>query len=80
VQFGSLIVILLALFVLPSQHGDNRYFYLGLGAYLFAKVFEFADRGVYQAGQVVSGHTIKHLMAAVGLWFIVVTLARRVPR
>jgi hypothetical protein len=80
VQFGSLLVILLALLVAPSRDGDDRYLYLGLGAYLLAKVFEYADHPIYEAGQIVSGHTIKHLMAAVGLWFLVAMIRRRARR
>ena len=78
VQFGSLLIILIALLASLSPYGDDRYFYLGLGAYLLAKVFEYADASIYDAGQIVSGHTIKHLMAAVGLWFIVEMIRRRV--
>jgi len=77
VQFGSLLIILIALLASPSRYGDDRFFYLGLGAYLFAKVFEYADVPIYDAGHVVSGHTIKHVMAAVGLWFLVVMLRQR---
>jgi hypothetical protein len=75
VQFGSLLVIVIALLIAPRE--DNRYFFLGLGAYLLAKVFEYADRPIYEAGQIISGHTIKHLMAAAGLWCIVVMLRQR---
>jgi hypothetical protein len=77
VQFGSLAVIVLALIVYPARDRDSRYFYLGLGAYLLAKVFEFADRPIFAAGEIVSGHTIKHVMAAVAVGFIVVMLQRR---
>jgi hypothetical protein len=77
VQFGSLLIILMALLASPSRYGDDHFFYLGLGAYLLAKVFESADRSVYDFGQIVSGHTIKHLMAAVGLWFIVEMIRQR---
>jgi hypothetical protein len=54
VQFGSLIVILLALLVLPSRHGDDRCFYLGLGAYLFAKVRSWGLRS--RAGRERAHH------------------------
>ena len=77
VQFGSLLIILIALLASPLRDGDDRFFYLGLGAYLLAKVFEYADVPIYEAGHVVSGHTIKHVMAAVGLWFLVVMLRQR---
>jgi hypothetical protein len=75
VQFGSLLVVLLVVF--PSWDRDSRYVYSALGTYLLAKMFEFADRPLYEAGQLVSGHTIKHLLAAAGLWWLVVMLKRR---
>ncbi len=77
VQFGSLLVILIALLASPSRYNDDHYFYLGLSAYVLAKVFEYADASIYSAGHIVSGHTIKHLMAAVGPWFLVVMLHKR---
>jgi hypothetical protein len=77
VQFGSLLVILIVLLSSPSRHVDDRYFYLGLGAYLLAKLFEYADTAIYDAGQIVSGHSIKHGVAAMSLWFLVVMLRQR---
>lgn len=80
VQFGSLLVILIALLAAPSPHGGNRFFYMALGAYLLAKVFEAADAAIYEAGRIVSGHTMKHVVAASALWFIVAMLRRRRSR
>ena len=40
-------------------------------AYGVAKLTEYADRGIYSvSGEVVSGHTLKHLLAAVGAFFV----------
>jgi hypothetical protein len=40
-------------------------------AYVVAKVCEMADRPIYRAlHETVSGHTLKHLFAALGIWFI----------
>ena len=40
-------------------------------AYAIAKVCEGADRPIYRAlHETVSGHTLKHLFAALGIWFI----------
>jgi ceramidase len=74
VQFGSLVVILMALLGSPSRHGDDRFLYWALGAYLLAKVFESADAAIFEAGRIVSGHTVKHVVAAAALWFIVVMI------
>jgi hypothetical protein len=79
VQFGSLLVILIALLAAPSPYGGDGFLYLALGAYLLAKVFESADAAIYEAGRIVSGHTVKHIVAAAALWFIVAMLRRRSP-
>ena len=40
-------------------------------AYLIAKACELADGPIYRAlHETVSGHTLKHLFAALGIWFI----------
>jgi hypothetical protein len=49
-----------------------------LGWYVLAKVLEFLDGTVYTANGVVSGHTLKHLVAALGALWMVLVLARRV--
>ena len=42
-----------------------------------AKAAEVYDRDVYSATQLVSGHTLKHLLAAFGLLGHVIGLRRR---
>lgn len=80
VQFGSLLAImaLLGLFPDPRVRPGTRYLAAGLGAYAAAKILEAADRPIFQLLQgLVSGHSLKHLAAAVGAWFIAAMLARR---
>lgn len=69
VQFGGMALVLgLALLrPVPGAMG------LKLGAVIFfygvAKVFELGDHAVFDAtGDVVSGHTLKHLVAACAAW------------
>ena len=46
--------------------------------YVFAKVLELFDDRVYGAlGSLVSGHTLKHLMAGVGAYLVLIMLKRR---
>lgn len=44
---------------------------------LAAKVFELADQEVFALGQIVSGHTLKHLTAAGGVACVVAMLRAR---
>jgi hypothetical protein len=41
------------------------------GFYTAAKVFEHFDHQIFAASGFVSGHTLKHLAAAVGCWVLV---------
>ena len=65
VQLGGMLVVL-ALACLPRRDGALA---LHLGAvmalYALAKLFEAADHAVFEAtGQAVSGHSLKHVLAA----------------
>ena len=69
VQFGGMALVLgLALLrPVPGAMG------LKLGAVIFfyavAKLLELGDHGIFEAtGEVVSGHTLKHLVAACAAW------------
>lgn len=80
VQFGSLLVIVLLLLLHPPRYSGAKYLWAALLAYLAAKVFELADRPIFAVGQIVSGHTLKHLAAAGALALIVIMLSVRSRR
>jgi hypothetical protein len=67
VQFGSLLLVLLMLVLYPARYPGTRYLAYGLVAYAVAKVFELADQPIYALGYFVSGHTLKHIVAAGGV-------------
>jgi len=77
VQFGSLAAIVVMLLLYPSPRGDTPYLLAGLGAYGVAKVLELFDDAIFRMGHVVSGHTLKHLVAALGIGCIVLMLRKR---
>jgi len=60
-----LIPLLLALYPRPRQYLPGMVALMGL--YVLSKVFEFADEAIFSLGQVVSGHTLKHLASAMAL-------------
>ena len=76
VQLGGMLVVL-ALACLPRRDGALA---LHLGAvmalYALAKLFEAADHAVFEAtGQAVSGHSLKHVLAAAAAWPVLEALA-----
>jgi len=63
VQFFPCIALPL-LFLLSPTHTATSWLLGAAGLYGFAKVLEYFDAGVYAAGELLSGHTLKHLAAA----------------
>jgi hypothetical protein len=74
VQFGSMLVILSIALLFPSGWIRNRDLAAILGWYLAAKVLELLDRWVYGLGGFVSGHSLKHLAAAMAAFWMLRTL------
>ncbi len=66
VQFWPVILIPLVLYLFPGgRHVRARYLVAALAFYALAKLFEHYDHGVFAlTGGAVSGHSIKHLLAA----------------
>lgn len=79
VQYLPLVLIPLILLLFPSQFSHVRWIWALLGAYGVAKVLELADEWVFSALHVVSGHTLKHLVAALGVYLFLHALGRRRP-
>ncbi len=77
VQFYSLLLIVLLSAFFPSNYTRGGDMYKVIGLYAIAKVAETFDREIYDLGQVVSGHTTKHLLAAVAIFLIVRMLQKR---
>jgi hypothetical protein len=62
----------------PSRYTKQYYLWLALLLYLVAKLFEWQDLFVYQSLRyVVSGHTIKHLVAAMTTYCVLRYLQKR---
>jgi len=63
---GYSVVILLAIALLwPSRYTRSNDIYWVLAAYVIAKFLELSDKELLALGNFVSGHTLKHLAAAV---------------
>jgi len=79
VQFYTLLVILLLLWLFPARYSRGADLIVAMGFYVLAKILESLDRPVYNLGHIISGHTLKHLMAALGIYWVFRMLARRRP-
>lgn len=78
IQFMPLLVILALLFLFDSRYTRNRLLAAALALYGAAKLTEHYDSAVFTAtGELVSGHTLKHLLAATGGLVLVLLLHRR---
>ncbi|KAK8625000.1 hypothetical protein V6N13_089883 [Hibiscus sabdariffa] len=78
VQFVPCIVIPLMAILLPPMYTHSTYWLWAAGFYLLAKIGEAMDKVIYKwTHQIVSGHTLKHLCAAMVPVFLTLMLAKR---
>jgi hypothetical protein len=80
VQFGSIAVILAIAALFRSRYTHGSVIFAVAAAYGVAKVVESLDREIYALGEWMSGHTLKHLAAAAGIYLLLKSLERRAPR
>ncbi|KAH6777384.1 senescence associated gene 18 protein [Perilla frutescens var. frutescens] len=78
VQFVPCIAIPVMAILLPPMYTHSAYWLWAAGFYLVAKIEEAADVPIYNlTHHIVSGHTIKHLFAAMVPVFLTLMLAKR---
>jgi hypothetical protein len=71
------ILVLLLMLVVRAKYTRNTDFLIVVGFYILAKVLETYDHQVFASNYVVSGHTLKHLAAAMGGYWILRMLKKR---
>jgi hypothetical protein len=77
-QFLPMLLIPLMLLLLPG-HRPGGPLVAGVAVYALGKVAELGDHAIFAMGGVVSGHTLKHLLAAAAAALIVRWLAPSAP-
>jgi hypothetical protein len=81
VQFGGIPLLLFAALRRPPAPALQVRWALVLLAYASAKWLELNDHMLFEAsGQLLSGHTLKHLAAALAACPVIAAVARRLPR
>lgn len=77
VQFGALLLVALLVGFYSSRYSRAHDLYGVLGWYGLAKIAEIFDEPIYQISGIVSGHTLKHLLAAMGVYWLIRMLRLR---
>ncbi len=77
VQFLPMLLIPLIIIMFPSRSYSKKYLWYIIGAYVLAKISEHFDAEI-MAVLFVSGHTIKHVVAALaGIAFLQLILSKK---
>jgi len=77
VQFLPMLLIPIILSVYRSASDATRYFWMMIAFYVLAKICEYFDAEIFALGEVVSGHTLKHLFASLTPATLLYALTRR---
>ncbi len=78
VQTYSVLFLFMAL-LFPPRYTFGSDLAIVAGFYVLAKVLETLDKPIFRLGQIVSGHTLKHLAAALAGYWILRMIKRRRP-
>lgn len=77
VQFLPMLLIPMVVLLYRDKSDLGRYVGWMVVFYIAAKVFEYFDSAIYSIGQVISGHSIKHLFASLAPASLLYGLMRR---
>jgi dsRNA-gated channel SID-1 len=80
VQFFPMVAMPLILWLFPSRYSKQGYLIGSMAWYALAKLFEMFDLQVFVATRgAVSGHTIKHILCGLSVYWLVLMLQKRQP-
>ncbi len=79
VQFLPMVVIPMILLLFRSRLDGSGYLWAMIAFYVGSKLAEHYDAQLFTALGVMSGHSVKHILAAIGTLFIFSALRRRRP-
>jgi hypothetical protein len=80
VQFGSMLALPVLLLLFPPYYTGTAHLFGALGWYVAAKVLEHPlDAPIFALGGWISGHTLKHLAAALAAYGVLRWVKGRVP-
>ena len=77
VQFLPILAMPVILMCFKSACTRESDYWLLFSAYVLSKLFEHFDREVYDALGFVSGHSLKHVFADIGIYLLLLSFVRR---
>jgi len=78
VQFDTALMVPVIVLLFPSRYGGDRAVLHALGLYALAMLSgELLDAWIFALGQIVSGHTFKHLLAGAAAYRVLRMLTAR---
>ena len=79
VQFLPMLLIPLMLLMYPSRFDRTAFIWWVIAAYGASKVLEYYDRDIFALNGIVSGHSLKHVVAALAPLLLLYGFATRHP-
>jgi hypothetical protein len=77
VQFLPMVLIPMILLMFRPRLSGGVFLWAMIAAYVVSKITEYYDAELFAALGAISGHSIKHIAAAIGTLFIYIALRRR---
>lgn len=77
VQFLPMLLVPVILVAYRPASGFARYFWIMIALYVVAKLCEHFDAEIFSLGEIVSGHTLKHLFASLAPATLLFALSQR---
>ncbi len=75
--FPAILILQMIFFFRPRYSRSNRFGWI-LALYALSKVAELFDREIFELQQIISGHSIKHLLAALAVFVLAEMLRCRI--
>ena len=80
VQFLPMLLIPLILLMYRSIYDNVDFLWFVIVLYAFSKLFEYFDYATFELGHVISGHSIKHVVASIAPLVFLYGVHKRRPR
>jgi len=78
VQFLPMLLIPLIYYLFPARYDNLKYLFYTLFWYILAKILEYFDTAIFNLTQhIISGHTLKHIAAAMAILMMVKYIQKR---
>jgi len=77
VQFFPPILLAASILLFPPKYSHSDLLLVAFIFYVAAKLFELYDSQIYAVGELVSGHSLKHVTAALSCFWILLVLIKR---